>query len=113
MELQVKKASSSINTETKIKIVSKNETADVSYIIFNPKKLKKNSNAYKQIAIDVDKTLAFLQKVVDEQSEKINVEKAENISSIAAEIKKFKELADSGIITQEEFEIKKKQLLVL
>ncbi|MFT9455680.1 MAG: SHOCT domain-containing protein [Liquorilactobacillus hordei] len=108
-----KKSSSSINTETKIKIVSKNETADVSYINFNQKKLKKNSNAYKQIAIDVDKTLAFLQKVVDEQSEEMNIEKAENISSVADEIKKFKELADSGIITQEEFETKKKQLLGL
>ena len=30
-----------------------------------------------------------------------------------AKIKKFKELLDSGIITQEEFEAKKKQLLGL
>lgn len=108
-----KKSSSSVNTETKIKIVSKSETADVSYIIFNQKKLKKKSNAYKQIAIEVDKTLAFLQKVVDEQSEKTNIEKTENISSVADQIKKFKELADSGIITQEEFDAKKKQLLGL
>lgn len=34
-------------------------------------------------------------------------------SSPADEIKKYKELLDSGILTQEEFEIKKKQLLGL
>ena len=36
-----------------------------------------------------------------------------NQLSIADEIKKFKELLDSGIITQEEFDAKKKQLLGL
>ncbi|EJE98221.1 SHOCT domain-containing protein [Liquorilactobacillus mali] len=108
-----KKSASSVNTETKIKVVSKSETANVSYIIFNQKKLKKNSNTYKQIAIEVDKTLAFLQNVIDEQSKEMNVEKVGNPSSVADEIKKFKELADSGVITQEEFEAKKKQLLGL
>lgn len=39
--------------------------------------------------------------------------KQENIQSSADEIKKFKELLDSGAITQEEFDIKKKQLLGL
>ena len=34
-------------------------------------------------------------------------------NSSADEIKKFKELLDSGIITQEEFDAKKKQLLGL
>nr|WP_010077863.1 SHOCT domain-containing protein [Liquorilactobacillus mali] len=77
------------------------------------KKIKKNSNTYKQIAIEVDKTLAFLQNVIDEQSKEMNVEKVGNPSSVADEIKKFKELADSGVITQEEFEAKKKQLLGL
>ena len=33
--------------------------------------------------------------------------------SAADELKKFKELLDSGVITQEEFEAKKKQLLGL
>ncbi len=38
---------------------------------------------------------------------------SEPVSSSAEEIKKFKELLDSGIITQEEFDAKKKQLLGL
>ena len=37
---------------------------------------------------------------------------ANNLSS-ADEIKKFKDLLDSGVITQEEFDAKKKQLLGL
>ena len=37
---------------------------------------------------------------------------ANNLSS-ADEIKKFKDLLDSGVITQEEFNAKKKQLLGL
>ncbi|MGI6030792.1 MAG: SHOCT domain-containing protein [Eubacteriales bacterium] len=37
---------------------------------------------------------------------------SQTISS-ADELKKFKELLDSGVITQEEFEAKKKQLLGL
>lgn len=39
--------------------------------------------------------------------------KQEMPQSAADELKKFKELADSGVITQEEFEAKKKQLLGL
>lgn len=36
-----------------------------------------------------------------------------NISSVADEIKKYKELLDSGVLTQEEFDKKKKELLNL
>lgn len=39
--------------------------------------------------------------------------KAEPAVSVADELKKFKELLDMGIITQEEFDAKKKQLLGL
>lgn len=37
----------------------------------------------------------------------------ENSTSSADEIRKFKELLDEGMITQEEYEAKKKQLLGL
>lgn len=42
-----------------------------------------------------------------------NEPKVQNTLSGAEEIKKYKELLDSGIITQEEFDEKKKQLLSL
>lgn len=56
--------------------------------------------------------VAFMKnsKYIEEQSKKVVSDTA--ISS-ADELKKYKELFDSGIITQEEFESKKKQLLGL
>ncbi|EJE99197.1 SHOCT domain-containing protein [Liquorilactobacillus mali] len=48
----------------------------------------------------------------DEKNEQKSVEPAAQTSStVADEIVKYKQLADNGIITQEEFEAKKKQLL--
>ena len=43
----------------------------------------------------------------------ITVEEKTSSSSQADELKKFKDLLDNGIITQEEFDAKKKQLLGL
>lgn len=47
------------------------------------------------------------------QGEASSPQTAPQASSSADEIKKFKELLDSGVITQEEFDAKKKQLLGL
>ena len=56
-----------------------------------------------------------LTKITEEDSESIENQPVPQVatSSAADEIKKFKELLDSGIITQEEFDAKKKQLLGL
>lgn len=40
-----------------------------------------------------------------------NKNTSKNIIADADEIKKYKELLDNGVITQQEFEVKKKQLL--
>ncbi len=52
-----------------------------------------------------------LEVLSDEQYEELN--SGSNSNSVPDEIKKFKELLDNGIITQEEFDAKKKQLLGL
>ena len=51
----------------------------------------------------------------NERNEMINRASANNVQtqSSADELKKFKELLDMGVITQEEFDAKKKQLLGL
>ena len=49
---------------------------------------------------------------VKSQSEAAQYEAPQNVSA-ADEITKFKQLLDTGIITQEEFDAKKKQLLGL
>ena len=52
--------------------------------------------------------------LIDRQKEKnTEVSPSTPTGSIADELKKFKELLDAGIITQEEFDAKKKQLLGL
>ena len=51
----------------------------------------------------------YLEKI---KAEEENQQQKEEKSS-AAQIKEFKELLDDGIITQEEFDAKKKQLLGL
>lgn len=62
------------------------------------------------------KLSAEIQKIVNQyQSEKASQSNATVIqqASAADELKKFKELLDMGVITQEEFDAKKKQLLGL
>lgn len=57
---------------------------------------------------------ANLTMLTDEEYQQIvSANKASSQTSAADEIKKFKELLDSSIITQEEFDAKKKQLLGL
>ena len=53
---------------------------------------------------------AFLEEKIINKSNKTQIVQT---ASDADELKKFKELLDSGIITQEEFDAKKKQLLGL
>jgi len=55
----------------------------------------------------------YLDKAVKECSSKTNATIIQAAVSPADELKKFKELLDMGVITQEEFDAKKKQLLGL
>ena len=48
-----------------------------------------------------------------QHSEKQSDTQSNNSTSNADELKKYKELFDGGVITQEEFDAKKKQLLGL
>lgn len=72
--------------------------------------LKNKPNIIKEAKETVD----FLNKKIREA--KTGAHTAQTViqqNSAADELKKFKELLDSGIITQEEFDAKKKQLLGL
>lgn len=54
-----------------------------------------------------------ISKLLIARQEKPAIVKQENSQSTADELKKYKDLLDSGAITQEEFDAKKKQLLGL
>ena len=49
----------------------------------------------------------------EEETSNDNITSTANSNSVADELKKFKELLDNGVLTQEEFDAKKKQLLGL
>ena len=62
-----------------------------------------------------DEIHSMLSKLIVERQNNTNTSSANNSNTMssAEEIKKYKDLLDSGIITQEEFDTKKKQLLGL
>lgn len=77
-------------------------------------KTKTKSPTYKQATEDVRNCVSSLERAVKEIEElKNNNTTSNNSVSEVDEIRKYKELLDDGIITQEEFDLKKKQLLDL
>ncbi|WP_143351402.1 SHOCT domain-containing protein, partial [Enterococcus faecium] len=64
--------------------------------------------------VQADKILSTLDILLKETSkEQINIIAENQVFSPADELRKYKELLDDGIINQEEFNIKKKELLDL
>lgn len=108
-----KKKSKAICNSLKIKITLNNINDPVVYINFLTATTKKESLTYKTLYNSAQECLSVLQLICSSQ-ETPN----ENNNSVAAtsnvdEILKYKKLLDEGILTQEEFDAKKKQLLGL
>ena len=59
------------------------------------------------------RALTALEPITMEEYKKIKLEEKKSMVSSADELKKYKDLFDDGVITQEEFDAKKKQLLGL
>lgn len=77
--------------------------------------VKRNSNEYSRALQEARQFIRMIDTIVhrnDNKSEN-NGGNEKKVVSVADEIRKFKELFDEGIITQDEFENKKKQLLNL
>ena len=102
---------SQLGTETKTEIVTKDDRKIILYI-------KQNGNVQTTVikSDNVDQTIAALRTLIPSKEESVvqlethNKETTPVISS-ADELKKFKELLDCGVISQEEFDAKKKQFL--
>lgn len=71
---------------------------------------KKNGMIYKTCKMAAENTVSLLDRICNSTNQDIQ---PQTQGSAADEIKKFKELLDSGIITEDEFNAKKKQLLGL
>lgn len=107
------KKSKPICNSLKIKITVKNINNPVVYINFLTAATKKNSITYKSAYNFAQECLSVLQLICDSQGATNVANNNVPATSAADEILKFKNLLDSGIITQEEYEAKKKQLLGL
>lgn len=109
------KKSKTICNSLKIKITVNNMTNPTVYISLINTKTKTDSFTYKTFFNSAQECLSTLQLICNsvEAEKGVDVSRSNNLPSTADEILKFKELMDSGVITQEEFDAKKKQLLGL
>jgi len=107
-----KKATKGICKSMKIKITVNDMNNPVVYVDLISSATKKDSIIYKTFHNSAQECLSVLQLICDRQSGGTNTT---NIitGSNADEIKKYKNLLDEGILTQEEFNAKKKELLGL
>lgn len=98
-------------TNLSIKITLKDTYRKVCYITFVNGSLATNSNAYNVAYTLAQNCMSYFKvacEMVQEKDSKVVIQ-----NSNADELRKFKELLDDGIISAEEFEQKKKQLLGL
>lgn len=105
------KKTKGVCTSLRIKLTIRNDYRQTAYIDFINSQIKTDSALYKKVRNEAQEALSVLQLSVD----KVNHQDTVNApaSSAADELLKFKQLLDMGAITQDEFDIKKKQLLGL
>ena len=108
-----KKSKTSINS-MQIRISLSNKYRNQILIDLLPLKseIKSGSLAYTSYKSQADKLVSFLDSLCNKVNAATHSSTESHVSE-ADEILKFKSLLDSGIISQEEFEAKKKQLLGL
>ena len=101
-------------TNLKIKITLNSINNPVEYIIFINTETKKDSILYKN-SINIAQEIISILQVICENNKNINMSQQLNSPSVSNidEIKKYKDLLDCGAITEDEFQIKKKELLNL
>lgn len=108
------KKSKGVCNSMKLRVTLKNAHTDNTYISFIMSETKTSSFIYKTAQTSAQSCISALEIIADQnQSAVIEEATAQPSSSAADEIIKFKQLLDAGVITQEEFEAKKRQLLGL
>ncbi len=104
-----KKKSKGVCTSLKIKVTVNDINKPAVYITFLETKTKKDGLIYKTISEQAQECLSTFQLICDRQKNS-NVATGSPLSA-ADELRKFKELLDEGIISQDEFDNKKSELL--
>ena len=103
---RIKKICNTLSIEMRFNDLSK----PVRILEYITKPTKTEGKTYEKAMQNLREAYDLLNYVII-QNEKHSETSAENRTSTADEIRKYKVLLDDGIITQEEFEAKKKQLL--
>ena len=101
-------------TNLMVKITVNNMTAPVEYIKLISSTTSKNSMIYRGAYQDAQQIISLLQLICSQRKDakEVNSVLVQQASG-ADELSKYKALLDDGIITEEEFQAKKKQLLGL
>lgn len=107
-----KRKTTGVCSSLKLKVTVNNLTDPVVYINFINTKTKKNSSTYQVIAELAQECLSVFQLICEKQKDEKKASSRSSLS-LADEIKQFKELLDEGIITKEDFDRKKNELLGL
>ena len=108
------KVSSGVCKSMKLRITLKNSHVDTAYINFIDRSTYTSSSSYKKAIRDAQSCISAFEIICDyNKNQTVNNNKVIKNSSDADEILKFKKLLDAGIITQAEFDAKKKQILNL
>lgn len=95
----------------KIKISLNKLDAPAIYINLISKPIEKDYATYKDAYNNAQKILSLLQIICNQVMENHSSVEKTNYFSAADEIRKFKQLFDDGIISEEEFNMKKQKLL--
>lgn len=109
-----RKKTKSVIEKLLIKITLNNLETPVIYINLINSPIKQDSMEYSSALRTADIILSSLNTVISQMTAVDSKKNDDNtIVSTADEIRKYKELMDDGIISSEEFEVKKKELLNL
>ena len=109
------KKSKGVCNSMQLRVTLRNAHIDTAYITIIRSEIKTNSSMYKTAQNYAQSCISALENIADQvksSAEAAQHEAPRNVSA-ADEIVKFKQLLDNGIISQEEFDAKKKQLLGL
>lgn len=107
------KSTTDVCKSLSIKLMFDDLKNPTEYIKIITSELKTNTDAYQQLYASAQECLSILTVILKKKQGKSTPSPAVETAGTSAveEIKKYKELLDAGIITEDEFSAKKKQLL--
>ncbi len=108
-----KKKTKNICKSMRLKVTLRNTYTDSVHVEFLMSEVKTQSSTYKGIRVKAEACISALENIADQNKASEAPVATQAPSSAADEILKFKQLLDQGILTPEEFELKKKELLGL